>query len=484
MKRPAPPLLPFLLLPFFLVIAFADEAPPTANAFVSVLGFGAPVMRSGGRNFAVEAGEGRVEVELRTQPGWRLLTSPRVYVSRGETPHYRVVSDDGEQTGEGDIFDREIIRETSHTDVPDGHVSLDGLRTIFVSATNGIATNVGFTASFVLDKPGLHDLEETTIDYRNGIEIGRTVEFGEEEIEPDYWEWTWDCGPWHGTTNAESLVVSGLALPFGAHPVSVSVRACSSACDECSVARAATTNILVWTIVTETDVSIPTNKSRRRIGVGEGVKLRIVPEGIGPATWSRSGSGSLCAKECNPVHFTAGGAPSSAVVSASLPGGSSGSVDFEIVAPDSVVFEYVSHSSETNPLQIEIALDVHVGPSDVNFSEVLFGESTCIGRGTGYFSYEDGEVHVATSSPAPPTGYDGAAGWKMAGGDRIHGMTRGPRYTAGVFHWSVPWLYSRSGVSAEFATAQHDKTLSVSEGTATLRLEKGGIGRSVSASER
>lgn len=472
------------LVPFFLGLAFAAGAPPPSNAFVSLSAAGTPAARSGGRSFVVETGAGGVDVELRAQPGWRLLTPSRVHVSRWTTPHYRVVSNDGEQSGGGDILGQDVVRESVHAFDPDGHAALGGGGAIFVAATNDIATNVAFSAAFVLDRPGRHDLTVTTIDYRNGVEVGRNVESGEEEIGLDRWEWTWACGPWHGTTNAESFVVAGLALPVGLHAVSASVRAYSSVCSNCVVSRAVATNLLVWTIATETDASIPADKSRRRIGVGEGVKLRLVPEGSGPAIWALSGPGALCARECDPVHYTAGGASSSAGVSATLPGGSSGRVEFEVFAPDSVAFEYVSHSSETNPLGLELQLGVHIGPSDVSFSSVLFGEGTCTATGTNYFSYEDGEVHPATSTPMPPAGYDGAAGWKLPGNDRVIGKTRGPRYTAGTFQWKIPWLYSVGGVSAEFAKAEHDKTLSVSNGTATLRLQKGGVLRSVSTPER
>lgn len=455
-----------------------------ANAFVSVTPLGGGVERRGGRGFAVSVGDGETEVELRAQPGWRLLTPARVRVSRGATPRYRVASDDGEQSGEGDILGHDEIRESVHDSDPEGRATLAGGGTVFVEGTNDTCL-ASFAASAILDKPGRHAVTITSIDYRNGVEVGRSVETSEEEISPDRWTWTWSFGPHRGTAEGATLSVSDLELPIGRHRLAVSVQGTNSICERCNVAAVAETNLLVWSLATETIAHEPAPASRRRIGVGEGVKIIAVPEGeTGDATWTKSGDGSLCARECNPVRYTAGATAGDATVTATLPGGSSGSVDFQVIAPQTISMRRTSSTRQSAPLMITMTIDMFVGPSDVNFSAAVFKEERCKAVADGYFSNEDGAVHSASVSSITTKALEAGFGWRLADEDTICAMTSGPQYSAGTFRWPIPWSYEVAGETHEFATANHDKRITMSGRIATLSLEKCGAADSAAATNR
>lgn len=471
---------PITSLFWILFAAAASSAGAAANAFVSVTPAAGAAERRGGRDFAVDAGPDGMAVELRTQPGWRLLTPSRVRVSRDETPRYRVASDDGEQTGQGDILAHEELRESVHASDPSGHVVLQGGGTVFVDSTNSFHL-ASFFASAVVDKPGVHAVTITAIDYRNGVETGRTVEHGEETVEPDQWTWTWSFGPHHGTTNGPALSVSDLPLPVGRHALSVSVRGVPSTCDRCEIGATAATNLLVWSLATETVAPIPAPRDRRRIGVGEAVRIVAVPAAeTGDAVWTLSGGGSLCSRECNPVRYTADATGGAAAVTATLPGGSSGSVSFSVVEPQSVSFRRVSATETAAPLGIDMLVEMFVGPADVDFSALSFGEGVCPAVADGYFERQNGTVHPASSGLIQAAELVPEAGWKLAGTDHVLAKTRGPRYSAGTFRWDIPWQYELDGGLHAFATANHVKTLSVAERVATLSLQKNGACGSVS----
>ena len=473
---------PISSLFWILFAAAASSAGAAANAFVSVTPAAGAAERRCGCDFAVDAGPDGMAVELRAQPGWRLLTPSRVRVSRDETPRYRVASDDGEQTGQGDILAHEELRESVHASDPSGHVVLQGGGTVFVDSTN-VVHLASFSASAVVDTSGRHSVTITGIDYLNGEEAGRTVETEEEEIEPDQWTWTWRFGPHHGTTNGSVLAVSDLPLPVGRHALSVSVHGVSSACDRCKIDATATTNLLVWTLQTETVAPIPEPRDRRRIGVGEAVRIVAVPATeTGDAVWTLAGGGSLCSRECNPVRYTAGATGGVAAVTATLPGGSSGFVSFAVVEPNSVLFVWKRSTKSNAPLSMDLFMDVHISPEEVNFSAVSFGEGTCRATAGGYFSDLDGAEHAASAVFKAPQSLVPGSGWKLAGEDVATCHTRGPIYADGTFLWNIPWEYSLDGDTHAFANAVHDNHISISPTNATLTVSKGNVSDSVSVS--
>ena len=462
----------------------AKARPEAVNAFVSVTPLGGGVGRRGGRGFAVSVGNGETEVELRPQPGWRLLTPARVRVSRGATPRYRVVSDDGEQSEEGDILGHDEIRESVHDSDPEGRATLAGGGTIFVEGTNDTCL-ASFSAAASVDKPGRHAVTITSIDYRNGAEVGRSVETSEEEMSPDRWTWTWSFGPHQGTAEGATLSVSDLELPVGRHRLAVSVQGTSGTCGRCKVDAAAETNLLVWSLATETIAHEPAPVNRRRIGVGEAVRISAVPSGeTGDATWAKSGGGSLCARECNPVRYTAGATAGDTTVTATLPGGSSGSVSLQVVAPQTISMRRTSSTRQSTPLMITMQVDMFVGPSDVNFSAAIFKEGFCKAVADGYFSNEDGAVHPASVSSIATKSLEEGIGWRLADEDTICATTSDPYYSAGTFRWPIPWSYEVAGETHEFATANHDKKITMSGRVATLSLEKCGATDSATATNR
>lgn len=86
------------------------------------------------------------------------------------------------------------------------------------------------------------------------------------------------------------------------------------------------------TITSETAVSVPANRARTTIGVGEDVGLTVSP---GPATWSVGGEGVLSSNSGTSVTFRAGRNPGTVVITA-VGAGCSCSITFTVIAPSAV----------------------------------------------------------------------------------------------------------------------------------------------------
>lgn len=249
-----------------------------------------------------------------------------------------------------------------------------------------------------------------------------------------------------------------------------------SASDNCNDSVSAI--IHVMEITHECVATIPVNRSRGLIGVGEQVNLGLGGSSVN-ASWSTS-AGSLSQSSGSSTTLTAPETGGSATVTCSFPDGNICTYVFTVLAPSSMSMSKVSGSGQANPLGVQLQSDVYVGPESVNLSAVTVAEQQCNANCNGYFAaYQQGLVHNPGADAGVTTTLVAGKGWKLGITDNISGGTRGATYSGGDFTWAIPIHYKINGHSYYFTTKNHIKELSIGgSGKATLTLTKGSASHS------
>ena len=121
---------------------------------------------------------------------------------------------------------------------------------------------------------------------------------------------------------------------------------------------------------TETEATIPADRARKKLGVGEKDNLTLVGASGSPVTWSLSGPGTLSSTSGNPVTFTAHERASGASVTATYKG-KTFPASFTVVEPASE--SAIKQSEDTYPAGTQGAgmqLEITISPTDVSFERV------------------------------------------------------------------------------------------------------------------
>ena len=241
-----------------------------------------------------------------------------------------------------------------------------------------------------------------------------------------------------------------------------------SASDDCNNSKSVTIHVLK--ISHTCQASAPADRSRTTIGVGEYVDLSL--GSAVNATWVPS-AGSVSPTTGGGTTFTAPETGGNATVTVTFPGGHTCSLNFTVVAPSYITVVKRSATEYVNYLGIDMWVDFYIGPENVNFSSIYVGEDTCTANCTGYFTYQQGEVHHPGADALVSSTLVPGWGWKMNNGDHPVAGTRGPTYTTGSFIWHIPVHYTINWNSYPFTSVDHEKTLSIGgNGKATLTLKK------------
>lgn len=240
-------------------------------------------------------------------------------------------------------------------------------------------------------------------------------------------------------------------------------------------------------ITSETVVTSPVDRSRKKVGVGEEVNLTFVP--AHNATWKiEQGSGTLSATTGKTVKFTAPNNPgtqSVTTISATCDDDDEvASISFTTIKPSGVILEKNANlsTSATSPLTLTTVCFVYITPDDVNFEKIQVLEDDCVSEASGYWSYKDNYPHYQPPfNPQPPpanmSGHVDGKGTKVQVQDKVQSVTRGGPYYDGSFKWDIPWRYGIGGSDQGiFATVTMKSTLT----TTTLSHTKGGMSDSVS----
>jgi hypothetical protein len=239
------------------------------------------------------------------------------------------------------------------------------------------------------------------------------------------------------------------------------------------------------TITSETVVTIPANRNRKMVGVGEKVKLTFSP---GSATWTTS-AGTLSSNSGSTVIFTAPDRAASVDIKAQG-GGCSASINFQVIEPNGVHMEQVPGSGTWHAHGIPSVgfhANIYITPDTVSFQYIEISEDDCVGIVTGYFvgTSLDGIHHAGhgagTWVPVGPLVV--GKGSQVAGQDTIQSghANFGTPYTAGTFDWPIPWEFRVGGGAGKVFTTVHQRfTIDASGG---MTASKGGASASISLND-
>lgn len=193
---------------------------------------------------------------------------------------------------------------------------------------------------------------------------------------------------------------------------------------------------------TETAASIPSDRSRKKLGIGEVVTLSFEPSWISPITWSLDGGGSLSASSGNPITFTAPDKAGYPMITASYSNVNL-HVVFTVVEPSHV--EAVKYLNVSYPIGTQGAgmlLLITAQPIDVSFAGVQIREvSGPASDITGYFLQYN-----------PSTLYHNSGGWASLDAynalfdNAKFGGAQSP-WSAGSFTWDIPMEWRVSTIS-------------------------------------
>jgi hypothetical protein len=131
-------------------------------------------------------------------------------------------------------------------------------------------------------------------------------------------------------------------------------------------------------IVSKTVATTPSNRARRKIGIGEEVVCSTDP--AKDATWSVTGGGAVTPALGNSTTFTASKSPSKSTVKATI-GTEAFTADFDVVAPDGLKSTVKSNDGvgEKGPpnrnIGFKTVFDCIVQPNTVAFHRIEFREN-------------------------------------------------------------------------------------------------------------
>lgn len=239
-------------------------------------------------------------------------------------------------------------------------------------------------------------------------------------------------------------------------------------------AQGKSVTVTSYYIESETLVSSPSDRKRRKLGVGESAALRIIPQYAGAFTWSLGGQkadSDVFFASTDIASITAGTIKCSPSAMVAI-GDKVLALNFEVVEPNGTHLiqkagTVVRHKN--GKPSAGFTAEIFVLPSDVSFYRIQIREQTVKGAGWGYYSYLDQREHdlgqwwdvssTPTSQPNPVTAPD-----NIYSGDDGSAIPN-----PGGFEWKIPWEYKIAGGQPKaFTVVNHVQTCDVN-GTVVIR---------------
>jgi hypothetical protein len=202
---------------------------------------------------------------------------------------------------------------------------------------------------------------------------------------------------------------------------------------------------VLCTITSETFASVPANRARLKIGVGEDVALTVSP---GPATWSLQGDGVIAPTSGTTVVFRAGDTTGAATITAQGQGCSC-SITFMVIGPSDLVMRQSPDSWTRHDTDYPSSgfLGVpYISPDDVSFYNVRVREKNSAASVEGYYAPFGYVTHMPQG-----TDYSGwlqvmdcvpGLGSKVNGIDRIWSGHISHTPSPGRMVFPIQWEYS------------------------------------------
>jgi len=204
--------------------------------------------------------------------------------------------------------------------------------------------------------------------------------------------------------------------------------------------------ISILRVDSETVATVPADRARKTLGVGEEVTLTLEPSSLSPVTWSISGNGTLSSLTTNPITFTADDTASSGTVTATY-NGHGCDVTFAVIEPTGISMQKLSESNYP-PGQAGAGMytEITMLPITVSFYSTEFleipGPASSV---SGYFTnYTPAQLYHDPSSNWCGFGYDNVS----VAQDICATPILPPPWSAGYFVWHIPWHYRMVGSSS------------------------------------
>jgi hypothetical protein len=197
-------------------------------------------------------------------------------------------------------------------------------------------------------------------------------------------------------------------------------------------------------LVSRTMETVPEDRARTKVGVGEDVLVRIQPEES--VTWSVTGGGSVKPTSAPATCFTAGDRAGTSTVKATRNDGSTLTLTFTVIEPSGGRVERKPGTGvwhEKGKPSVGILGEFYLLPEDVSFKAILFREGVTHAKCTGYFKPKNGWAHDPSPEWLSIVELVPGKGWKVDGSDRIFGTDDwiGKPYADGTFLWTIPWQF-------------------------------------------
>lgn len=230
-------------------------------------------------------------------------------------------------------------------------------------------------------------------------------------------------------------------------------------------------------ITSETVATVPADRTRTTVGVGERVRLTY---SLGSATWTKTG-GRLSSTSGATTTFTAPSRAATVTITAKDGNACTATIDFTVIEPSGVSMRRKSGTGvwhANNIPSVGMKLDIYITPDTVSFENIEIMESDCVGAVTGYF--------VGTTLDGIHHAGHGAGTWVTVGtvragrGSKVDGTDTaqsghcnfGQPYADGTFDWPIPWNFRVNGGSEKRFATVHQRFIIDAAGAMTVR--KGG----------
>ena len=237
-------------------------------------------------------------------------------------------------------------------------------------------------------------------------------------------------------------------------------------------------------VTSRTYATVPTDRTRTTIGVGEKVRLTFSP---GSAKWTTD-NGTLSATGGSSTTLTAPDRAASVTVTATGDDGCTAPLTFTVIEPSDVKMERSGSVWHKQGIpSVGMKTDIYILPANVSFENIQVIEGDATGVVTGYFvgSPYDGVHHSGHGAGVwgtvgPVTEGKGS---KLGAHDNVKSgyCNFGVPYTAGTFDWPIPWSFHVDpGDAKEFRTVTHHMDIDAS---GNMSISKAGASASAALND-
>jgi hypothetical protein len=235
-------------------------------------------------------------------------------------------------------------------------------------------------------------------------------------------------------------------------------------------------------IVTETVATSPPNRARKTIGVGEEVKLTLLPEGLSGVLWNvTEGGGQVSGYTGDTITFTAPDRASDITLTVDTDAGTMGSVTFHVIEPTGVLMENETlqyASSGPDWIAIKYWANIYLTPSTVNFYNASVHEGPSRVYTNGYFTLYDHRMRPHEGNGPHPMSEEvvDGKGTLCMNADEITGVADIiGSHISGDLYWIMNWSFSvGTGQKKEIegVRIRQNNHIEFPGGTATLTVTK------------